>query len=80
LGRRDQFCHGVGSEFRDDLLGRHREGDAQGQTQLDRIPQKYQEMRALGIWATGARSDEKPLPIERMGGIVNGYDLWIVIE
>jgi hypothetical protein len=37
-------------------------------------------MRALGIWATGARSDEKPPPIEGMGGIVNGYDLWIVIE
>ena len=75
-----QFCHGVGSEFGDGLLGRHREGDAQGQTQLDRIPQKYQEMRALGIGAAGARSDEKPPPIERMGGIVNGYDLWIVIE
>jgi hypothetical protein len=80
LGRRDQFCRGVGSEVRADLLGRHQADGAQGQTPLDRIPQKYQEMRARGIWATGARSDEKPPPIERMGGIVNGYDLWIVIE
>jgi hypothetical protein len=37
-------------------------------------------MGALSIRATGARGDEKPPPIERMGGIVNGDNLWIVIE
>jgi hypothetical protein len=37
-------------------------------------------VRALGIRARGASSDEKSPPVERMGGIVNGYDLWIVIE
>jgi hypothetical protein len=37
-------------------------------------------MGALSIRAAGARGDEKPPPIERMGGIVNGDDLWIVIE
>jgi hypothetical protein len=37
-------------------------------------------MRALGVGAGRARSDEQAPPIERMGGIVNGYDLWIVIE
>jgi hypothetical protein len=37
-------------------------------------------MGALRIRATGARGDEKSPPIEGMGGIVNGYDLWIVIE
>ena len=38
LGRRDQLRHGVGSEFGDRLLCRHREGDTQGQTQLDCLP------------------------------------------
>ena len=47
---------------------------------MDRIPQKYQEMKTLGIRTRGAGGDEKALPIERMGGIVNGYDLWIVSE
>ena len=46
---------------------------------MNRVPQKYQEMSALSIRASGARGDEKSLPIERMGRIVNGYDLWIVI-
>ena len=80
MGRREQFRHGVGSEFAACLRRCHREGDAQGQTQLNRIPQKYQEMRALSIRATGARGDEKPPPIERMGGIVNGDNLGIVSE
>jgi hypothetical protein len=80
LSRRDQFRHGVGSEFRTRLLRRHGERDAQGQAELDCIPQKYQEMKTLGIRTRGAGGDEKALPIERMGGIVNGYDLWIVSE
>ena len=47
---------------------------------MNRVPQKYQEMSALSIRASGARGDEKSLPVERMGRIVNGYNLWIVIE
>jgi hypothetical protein len=37
----------------------------------------------MGPWsvgAAGARGDEEAPPIERMGGIVNGYDLQLVIE
>jgi hypothetical protein len=37
-------------------------------------------MGALSIRATGTRGDEKPPPIERMGGIVNGDNLWSVSE
>jgi hypothetical protein len=37
-------------------------------------------MRSLGVGAGRARSDEQSPPIERMGGIVNSDDLWIVIE
>jgi hypothetical protein len=37
-------------------------------------------MKTLGIRTRGAGGDEKALPIERMGGIVNGDDLWIVSE
>ncbi len=80
MSRRDQLRHGVGSEFSDRLLCCHRQGDTQGQTQLNRIPQKYQEMGALSIRARGARGDEKSLPIEGMGRIVNGYDFQGVIE
>jgi hypothetical protein len=37
-------------------------------------------MRSLGVGARRARSDEQSPPIERMGGIVNGYALWSIIE
>ena len=47
---------------------------------MDRVPQKYQEMKTLGIRASGARGDEKSLPIERVGRIVNGHDFWGVSE
>jgi hypothetical protein len=74
LGGGDEVRHGLGSEFGDDLLRRHRENGAQGQAELDRIAQKYQEMGALSVGAAGARGDEEAPSIERMGGIVNGYD------
>lgn len=75
MSRGDEVGHGVGSEFGDGLLCRHRKRDAQGQTQLDRIPQKYQEVRALRIRAGGARGDAKALAMERMGRVVNSHDL-----
>jgi hypothetical protein len=37
-------------------------------------------MGTLSVGAAGARGDEEAPPIERMSGIVNGYDLQIVIE
>ena len=80
VGRRAQLRHGVGSEFGDRLLCRHREGDTQGQAQLDCLPYQFLEVRALGVAAGGARGDEQTPPIERMRGIVNGYDFWGVSE
>jgi hypothetical protein len=47
---------------------------------LNRVPQKYQQMRALRIWASGARGDEKSFAIEGMSRIVNGHDFQGVIE
>jgi len=32
-------------------------------------------VRALGVGAGGARGNQKSLPIERRGRIVDGYDL-----
>ena len=37
-------------------------------------------MGTLSVGAAGARGDEEAPPIKWMGGIVNGYDLQIVIE
>ena len=76
VGRRDHVRHGVQSEFGHCLYCRHWEGDAQGQTQLNRVPQKYQEVRALRVRASGARGNEQAPPIEGMRGIVNRHDLW----
>ena len=42
---------------------------------MDRISQKYQEVRALRIRAGGARGDAKALAMERMGRVVNSHDL-----
>jgi hypothetical protein len=80
LSRRDKLRHGIGSEFGDSLLRGRRERHAQGQTQLNRVPQKYQQMRALSIRACGARGDEKSFAIEGMSRIVNGHDFRGVIE
>jgi len=76
----DDVRHRLGSEFGDDLLCRLREGDAQGQAELDRVAYKYQEMGALSVGAAGAGGHEKSLAIEGMGRIVNGHDLQGVIE
>ena len=47
---------------------------------MHRIPQKYQQMRALSLRTSGARGDEKSLAIERMSRIVNGHDFQGGIE
>jgi hypothetical protein len=79
LSRRDKLRYGVGSEFGDHLLRGRRERHVQGQTQLHRVPQKYQQMRALSIWARGARGDKKSFAIEGMCRIVNSHDCQGVI-
>ena len=80
VGRREQVRHGIRSAFGHRLRCRPWEGDTQGQTQLTRVPQKYQQMRALRIRASGARGDAKSFAIEGMSRIVNGHDFQGVIE
>jgi hypothetical protein len=51
---------------------RHRQCGAEGQTQLDGIPQEYQEGGPLGVGTGGAGGHAKPLTIEGVGRVVNG--------
>ena len=59
---------------------RQRQRGAEGQTQLDGLPQEYQEGGPLGVGTGGACGHAKPLPIEGMGRVVNRDFLYGVIE
>ena len=79
LSRRAKLCHGAGRAFGASLLRCRRERNAQGQTPLNRVPQHAQQMRALSIWARGARGAEPSCAREGMRRIVNGHDVQGVI-
>ena len=80
MSRRDTLRHGIGRACGDRLLRGRRERHAQGQTPWNRVPQQYQQRRALSLRACGARGDEKSCAIEGMSRIVNGHDFQRVIE
>jgi hypothetical protein len=79
VGRRDQLGDSLEREFGGGVPRRHRQRGAEGQTQLDGLPQEYQEGSPLGIGTGGACGHTKPLPIKGMGGVVNGDFLYSVI-
>ena len=80
MGRRDQLGDGLEREFGGRVPHRHRQRGAEGQTQLDSIPQAYQEEGALGVRTGGACGHAKPLAIKGMGRVVNRDFLYGVIE
>ena len=80
MGRLDQCGDGLKREFGGGVPRRHRQGGTEGQTQLDGIPQEYQERGALGVRTGGACGHAKPLSIEGMGRVLNGDFLYGVIE
>jgi hypothetical protein len=80
VGRRDQLGDGLEREFGGRVPHRHRQRGAEGQTQLDGLPQEYQEGGPLGVGTGGAGGPAKPLPIEGMRGVVDSNFLYGVIE